>query len=204
MAHACSLKVSSTGLRPFCDELAAGLARKARNDTGTVGRNQGHCQQTGGQRRDAAEQYSCPDSHLLELAERRAESDLLLLPRTCGLDELEGVMPMASLDAVRSEIVVITYHDVYFLGRARAADEALHFHELVHIVQWQVLGPERFILAYALGHVIGGGYSANPFEQIAYGLQDPLARQEKPFNVESIVERHLSQAIPALLAAVSR
>src|ERR1017187_10830475 len=37
----------------------------------------------------------------------------------------------------------ITYRDTSFLGRADAKDESLHFHELVHVVQWQVLGPDR-------------------------------------------------------------
>jgi hypothetical protein len=34
----------------------------------------------------------------------------------------------------------ITYLDTYFLQRVAAAtDESLHFHELIHVVQWQVL-----------------------------------------------------------------
>ena len=45
----------------------------------------------------------------------------------------------------------ITYLDTYFLWRADATDESLHFHELVHIVQWQVLGPKDFLLLYAAG-----------------------------------------------------
>ena len=32
-----------------------------------------------------------------------------------------------------------TYGDVYFVVRARATDESLHFHELVHAIQWRIL-----------------------------------------------------------------
>src|ERR1035441_9925378 len=66
----------------------------------------------------------------------------------------------------------ITYRDTYFLWRADAKDESLHFHELVHVVQWQVLGPQDFLLLYAAGlsepdalrrwrsAVLGGGGSS--------------------------------------------
>ena len=45
----------------------------------------------------------------------------------------------------------ITYKDTYFLQRSVATDETLHLHELVHVVQWQVLGPKDFLLLYAVG-----------------------------------------------------
>jgi hypothetical protein len=38
----------------------------------------------------------------------------------------------------------ITYLDTYFLKRSPADDEALHFHEMIHIVQWRLLGSEFF------------------------------------------------------------
>lgn len=97
----------------------------------------------------------------------------------------------------------ITYRDMYFLKRGLGTDESLHFHELVHIIQWQVLGPEHFILAYALGHVAGGGYLNNPFEKIAFDLQDRFKKQERLGSIELIVKQHLSQTVPALVAAAS-
>jgi hypothetical protein len=39
----------------------------------------------------------------------------------------------------------ITYLDIFFLKKGRAADERLYFHELIHVVQWSLLGPERFL-----------------------------------------------------------
>lgn len=97
----------------------------------------------------------------------------------------------------------ITYRDTYFVRRERAADESLHFHELVHIVQWQILGPDRFILAYALG-LAGGGYSTNPFEHIAYALQDRFSSSAESFSVEPLVWRHVSQTMSTLSNSVSR
>ncbi len=63
----------------------------------------------------------------------------------------------------------ITYNDIYFLRRDVACP-ALHFHELVHVVQYQRLGVERFLWAYSLG-IAHHGYEDSPLEKIAYDLQ---------------------------------
>jgi hypothetical protein len=45
----------------------------------------------------------------------------------------------------------ITFKNMYFLRIAEAADEGLHFHEMVHVIQWARLGVERFLLTYGIG-----------------------------------------------------
>jgi hypothetical protein len=45
----------------------------------------------------------------------------------------------------------ITYLDTYFLRTDCGHEESLHFHELVHVVQWRLVGPERFLACYADG-----------------------------------------------------
>ena len=64
----------------------------------------------------------------------------------------------------------ITYLDTYFLLPGGADDESLHFHELVHVIQWRVLGPENFLLLYA-ADLAERGYSDSPLEAMAYGHQ---------------------------------
>jgi hypothetical protein len=61
----------------------------------------------------------------------------------------------------------ITYIDTIFLKRTKAADEELHFHELIHVVQWRLLGPERFLKLYADG-LERFGYENSPLEKMAY------------------------------------
>src|SRR4051812_35745345 len=39
----------------------------------------------------------------------------------------------------------ITLLDTYFVLRREAQQEALHFHELVHVNQWRILGAEGFL-----------------------------------------------------------
>ena len=55
------------------------------------------------------------------------------------------------------------------------ADEGLYFHELMHVVQWRMLGPERFLAAYADG-LEKFGYRNSPLEAMAYDAQAAFAR----------------------------
>jgi hypothetical protein len=92
----------------------------------------------------------------------------------------------------------ITFLDTYFVQSGEALRESLHFHELVHVVQWQHLGAERFVMAYAFGYLQGGGYRANPLEVMAYDLQDHFEKGGQPIDVDSFVRRQLDGFIPTL------
>ncbi len=107
-----------------------------------------------------------------------------------GFDEFEN------LDAAG-----ITYLSSFFVRHGYERDESLHFHELVHVVQWQHLGPERFIMAYALGHLLSGGYRTNPLEEMAYRLQARFDQHAPPFDVAAIVHPELDRLVPALLGS---
>lgn len=84
----------------------------------------------------------------------------------------------------------ITFKDTYFVQDSQLRNESLHFHELVHIVQWAHLGVERFLLAYAAG-LAAHGYKDSPLEAMAYGFQDYFDRNGKPGDVETAVRSKL-------------
>lgn len=86
----------------------------------------------------------------------------------------------------------ITYGDVYFVRTDRLSDEALHFHELVHVLQWRLLGKQKFITFYVLGHLTEGGYEFNPFELMAYQLQAAFEAGRRPFDVSAAVAKELT------------
>jgi hypothetical protein len=86
----------------------------------------------------------------------------------------------------------ITYQNTYFLERAAAIEESLHFHELVHVVQWQLLGPKEFLLRYASG-LAEHGYAASPLEAMAYDLQTRFDAGELPYSVEAEVQSRLTK-----------
>lgn len=87
-------------------------------------------------------------------------------------------------DFERMDAGGITYLDTYFVRADHAHIESLHFHELVHVIQWRRLGPERFLALYADG-LERYGYRNSPLEMMAYELQDRFERGQQPFTVEA-------------------
>jgi hypothetical protein len=85
----------------------------------------------------------------------------------------------------------ITFLDTYFVLRSEVADEALHFHELVHVIQWEVLGLQRFLQMYAEGVERFAEYKDNPLERIAYAHQDRFTAGGPPYDVEEAVRVEL-------------
>jgi hypothetical protein len=90
------------------------------------------------------------------------------------------------LDFERMDVSGITYKDTFFINPGLAEDESLHFHELIHVIQWQVAGPEGFILAYAAG-LAKFGYRQSPLEVMAYDLQDRFEAGEVIPDLEKLV-----------------
>jgi hypothetical protein len=83
-----------------------------------------------------------------------------------GLPEFEAMarMPMAG----------ITFRGMYFVHKSCNL-ESVHFHELVHIIQWRVLGFDEFLLTYGAG-VLQHGYAGSPLEAMAFELQTQFDR----------------------------
>jgi hypothetical protein len=84
----------------------------------------------------------------------------------------------------------ITYLDTFFVKRSAAAVERLYFHELIHVVQWRLLGPEVFLAAYAAG-LETFGYRSSPLEMMAYEADAAFARFVQPFDAEKLVAGQL-------------
>jgi hypothetical protein len=64
----------------------------------------------------------------------------------------------------------ITYMDTFFLAPSAHNCESTHFHELIHVIQWGVLGPNSFLVVYAAS-LLAHGYDDSPLERMAYELQ---------------------------------
>jgi hypothetical protein len=84
----------------------------------------------------------------------------------------------------------ITYLDTFFVKRSMAGAERLHFHELIHVVQWRLLGPETFLAAYAAG-LENFGYWDSPLETMAYRAEASFTRSAEPFDAEKLVAQQL-------------
>lgn len=64
----------------------------------------------------------------------------------------------------------ITYIDTFYLAPEIQDCESAYFHELVHVIQWDVLGPRKFLKIYFL-YFMMSGYIDSPLEKMAYELQ---------------------------------
>lgn len=67
------------------------------------------------------------------------------------------------------------------------------FHELVHAVQYEILGPEKFVELYLMGWINQGfNYAAIPLEMDTYELQNRFeADPDTHFSVKDEVSRSL-------------
>jgi hypothetical protein len=61
----------------------------------------------------------------------------------------------------------ITYLNTYFVRADQSHSASLHFHELVHVLQWRLLGPGKFLALYADG-LERFGYRKSPLERMAF------------------------------------
>jgi hypothetical protein len=84
----------------------------------------------------------------------------------------------------------ITFLDTFFVRRSDQT-ESLYFHELIHVIQWRLLGPEKFLAAYAAG-LEQSGYFNSPLEAMAYQAQTTFESSSAPFNAEKLVFDKLS------------
>jgi hypothetical protein len=100
-----------------------------------------------------------------------------------GLPEFQAManMPMAG----------ITFRDMYFVDPGYSS-EGVHFHELVHVIQWRALGVRPFLLTYALGF-LQFGYERSPLEAIAFELQADFEQGTGGLSITEHVTRHALQ-----------
>jgi hypothetical protein len=96
---------------------------------------------------------------------------------------IRGLLEMSSIGAI-TLVDVVAYSD--------ELDRSTIFHELVHVVQYRVLGLKRFAQLYVKGFLEGGGYDGIPLEQQAYELGARFDRRpEDKFSVEEdVIRRH--------------
>ena len=91
----------------------------------------------------------------------------------------------------RGDFDAITYLDKYFLKQRLVQNESLHFHELIHVVQWRLLGAEFFLAMYAAG-LEKFGYRNSPLERMAFDAQERFYRSTAAFDAEKFVSDRLS------------
>lgn len=84
----------------------------------------------------------------------------------------------------------ITYKNTYFLRKQLEQNLRLHFHELVHVVQWNLLGAKNFIKRYIL-EIQQNGYKKAPLEKMAYSLDQHYASNLGALDVSQFVQANI-------------
>ncbi|MFC4876644.1 hypothetical protein [Microbulbifer halophilus] len=90
-------------------------------------------------------------------------------------------------DFIDRPINGITYKDTYYVDRNQANNLQLHFHELVHVSQWDFLGPADFISRY-INEIQVHGYDSAPLEKMAYTLDNHYFTGGAALDVPSYVQ----------------
>ena len=96
-----------------------------------------------------------------------------------GLSELAEMEEMS--------LAGITYEDTFFINQSHLT-ESLHFPELVHVVQWETLGVDNFLMAYGVG-LMQFGYENSPLEQMAYSLQRDFDMGHVPKGIIELIQQ---------------
>lgn len=84
----------------------------------------------------------------------------------------------------------ITYKNTCFIKKGQENNLALHFHELVHVLQWKNLGALAFINRY-IEELLKFGYEGAPLEKMAYALEDHFTKKNTPFSVSNYVQEKI-------------
>jgi hypothetical protein len=76
----------------------------------------------------------------------------------------------------------VTYRDTYFIKESMVRDFALHLHELVHAMQWTILGSRGFIQRY-MDELSQHGYNDSLLEDMAYYVDELFRTKQEPIDV---------------------
>jgi hypothetical protein len=111
-----------------------------------------------------------------------------------------SALGLSELDAMAgSRMAGITFRAMYFLC-GPLPSEQVHFHELVHVIQWRALGSDDFLLTYGASLLLHG-YARNPLEAVAFDLEARFKRGARPPGVLELVTGEALQARHAAVAA---
>lgn len=122
----------------------------------------------------------------------RNQTKVVVVPDRVPVPPLERIGLKELMALNQKNTIGITYKNRIFLLEEHCT-EINCFHEMIHVVQWQRLGIEKFLLAYSL-HLVLRGYEGNPFEETAYDFQRRLASNALPMNFLETVKTQADAA----------
>ena len=112
------------------------------------------------------------------------------------LEQLRPALAQASVPVLDfSSMAAITFVDTILLveSAAKGRLDSLMFHELIHVVQYDILGLDKFVELFIIGWINQGfNYAAIPLEMDAYELQYQYeSAPDLSFDVQDEVSQRL-------------
>ena len=89
-------------------------------------------------------------------------------------------------DFIDMNVTGITYKNTYYILPHGLNNIRLHFHELVHVAQWETLGASSFIERY-IREIQHYGYDQAPLEIMAYSLDSHFNEGGAKVDIPSLV-----------------
>jgi hypothetical protein len=93
-------------------------------------------------------------------------------------------------DFIDMKVNGITYKNTYYIHPHLVENHRLHFHELVHVAQWESLGAVNFIRRY-IEEIQDYGYDEAPLEKMAYRLDAHFSNKGKEIDVPYYVSKKI-------------
>jgi len=104
--------------------------------------------------------------------------------------DFPGLRDAGLADFIDMDVEGITYNDTYYVKKEAENELWLHFHELVHVLQWRVLAPQGFIERY-IREIQDFGYDNAPLEKMAYDLDGHYQNKGRHLSVEQFVRENV-------------
>jgi len=104
--------------------------------------------------------------------------------------DVPGLREAGLGDFIDMDVGGITYNDTYYVKKEAANELRLHFHELVHVLQWRELDTQGFIERY-IREIQDFGYDDAPLEKMAYALDGHYQSKGRHLSVEQFVRENL-------------
>jgi hypothetical protein len=147
-----------------------------------------------------SESHNCVDLCQFQDLSRYFSDSFLMGTRVLSVDTCPEVpYELFGLEGVRqprgSELGGLACGDFYFIKASLAAWQPTHFHELIHVAQWKILGAEAYIGLLFLG-LTTQGYRLSPLEKMAYSLQDRFGSGRGAFDAVAEVYSELRKLQP--------
>ena len=92
---------------------------------------------------------------------------------------------------VDMDVAGITYKNTYYVLEHIVNNTRVHFHELVHVAQWNKLGAHGFMMRY-ISEIQSYGYHNAPLEIMAYTLDEHFSLARQSIDVLKHVDSKLS------------